>query len=164
MILSYIYNNKREEALRFSERRMMLFNNYNALDAHGFLLLNMKRYSEAIPFFQRAMRLEGIRYPRMMGWMGAALAKSGKKTEAMKVIEELKLRWSNKENGSLAFFIAVVYAALGDAESALSWLKTSYDTHEMEMPWLRTEPQFYDLHPNAAFVAMARSMGFPQAQ
>jgi TolB-like protein/tetratricopeptide (TPR) repeat protein len=164
MILSYIYNNKREEALRFSERRMMLFNNYNALDAHGFLLLSMKRYSEAIPFFQRAMRLEGIRYPRMMGWMGAALAKSGKKDDAMKVIDELKLRWSNNENGSLAFFIAVVYAALGDAESALSWLKTSHETHEMEMPWLMTEPQFYDLHPNAAFVAMARSMGFPQAQ
>jgi TolB-like protein/AraC-like DNA-binding protein len=164
MILSYVYNDQLDEALEFSETRMKLFHNYYALDGHGFLLLNMKRYSDAIPFFVRAMALEGIRYPRMMGWMGAAYAKSGNTVKAMEVIGELKLRWSNGENGSIAFFIAVVYAAMGETEAALSWLKTAYDKHEMEMPWLMTEPQLYDLHDNETFQALARSMRFPQAQ
>ena len=162
IILSYVYNGKLDEALQFSEDRMKLFHNYYALDGHGFLLLNMGRYNDAIPFFLRAMSLEGIRYPRMMGWMGAAYAKSGNRPKAREIIEELKSRWSNEEGGSIAFFIAVVYAALGETQDALHWLKIAHDTHEMEMPWLLTEPQFYGLHANKDFQAMARSMQFPQ--
>ncbi|HET9434614.1 MAG TPA: hypothetical protein VFO37_12695, partial [Chitinophagaceae bacterium] len=70
--------------------------------------------------------------------------------------------WSNKENGSIAFFIAVIYSAMDNKQQALEWLKVSFDTHEMEMPWLMTEPQFYNLHDEPAFKKMAVAMGFPQ--
>jgi hypothetical protein len=50
-----------------------------------------------------------------------------------------------------------------DKQQALAWLKVSFDAHEMEMPWLLTEPQFYNLHNEPAFKQMALAMGFPQA-
>lgn len=160
IILSYVYNNRFDEALEFSESRLKMFNNYYTLDAHGFLLLNMKRYEEAIIYFKKAMSLEGIRYPRMLGWMGAAYAKSGQVQKAKEIIDELKVRLSKSDKASVAFFIAVIYSALDEKQSAISWLKTAYKSHDMEMPWLMTEPQFYNLHKEAEFVQLANQMGF----
>jgi TolB-like protein/AraC-like DNA-binding protein len=158
--LAYIYNNRMEEALEFSTSRVKMFNNYYTLDAHGFLLLNMKRYKESIEYFQKAISLEGIRYPRMLGWMGAAYAKDGDRASAMKIVKELKDRLANNDQGSVAFFIAAIYSALNEKEAALQWLKKSYQSHDMEMPWLMTEPQFYPLHNEPEFVEIANAMGF----
>lgn len=160
IVLAYIYNKRFDEALEFSESRIKMFNNYYTLDAHGFLLLNMKRYDEAIVYFNKAMSLEGIRYPRMLGWMGAAYAKSGDVGNATKIINELKTRLEHNDKGSVAFFIAVIYSALDEKESALKWLKTAYASHDMEIPWLMTEPQFYNLHQEPEFLKIAKELGF----
>lgn len=163
IILSYFYNGRLKEALEFSELRLKLFNNYYSLDSHGFLMLNTKRYEEAIAYFNKAIALEGIRYPRMLGWMGAAYAKSGQSENALKIITELKERLAKNDKASIAFFIAVIYSALNEKEAAISWLKTAYDSHDMEMPWLMTEPQFYNLHGEPEFQELAKLMGFNSA-
>jgi TolB-like protein/AraC-like DNA-binding protein/Tfp pilus assembly protein PilF len=160
IIFSYVFNNRLNEALEFSENRLKMFNNYSTLDAHGFLLLNLNRYKEAIVYFNKAIAFEGIRYPRMLGWMGAAYAKSGERQKAVEIINELKQRLTRNEKGSIAFFIAVIYSALNEKKPALLWLKTAYDSHDMEMPWLMTEPQFYNLHDEPEFQQLAKQMGF----
>ena len=98
----------------------------------------------------------------MLGWMGAAYAKAGDVANATKIINELKTRLANNDKGSVAFFVAVIYSALDDKKSALSWLKTAYESHDMEMPWLMTEPQFYNLHDEPEFRQIAKQIGFPQ--
>lgn len=162
MILSYFYNNLLEKAIEFSDSRITLFNNYYTLDSHGFLLLQMKRYKEAINYFNRAIALEGIRYPRMLGWMGAAFAKMENRPKALQLIGELKERLSKKEGGSIAFFIAVIYSALNEKDSTMRWLQIAYQSHDMEMPWLMTEPQFYPLHQEVSFNELANKIGFPK--
>jgi TolB-like protein/AraC-like DNA-binding protein len=160
IILSYFYNGRLAEALEFSESRLKLFNNYSSLDSHGFLLLNTGRYKDAIPFFQKAIDVEGIRYPRMLGWMGAAYAKGGNPHEAKKIIAELTERLENNDKGSVAFFVATIYSALDEKAAALDMLDRAYTDHDMEMPWLMTEPQFYNLHTEPRFIALAQKMGF----
>lgn len=160
MVQSYIFNGRFAEALEFSESRLRTFNNYLTLDAHGFLLLNMRRYTEAVEYFNKAISLEGIRYPRMLGWIGAAYARSGSREKAENIIDELKVRLAGNEKGSVAFFIAVIYAALDEKEPALLWLQTAYRSHDMEMPWLMTEPQFYSLHNDPDFQEVAARVGF----
>jgi TolB-like protein/AraC-like DNA-binding protein len=160
IVLSYFYNGRLDDALAFSESRLKMFNNYSTLDSHGFLLLNMHRYKEAIIYFNKAIALEGIRYPRMLGWMGAAYAKSGQWNKAMEIVDEFKQRLKNKEKASIAFFIAVIYSALNEKGSALSWLKVAHDSHDMEMPWFMTEPQFYNLHNETEFQRLAKQAGF----
>jgi TolB-like protein/Tfp pilus assembly protein PilF len=160
MVHAYFYNRRFDEALAFSESRLKMFNNYNTLDAHGFLLLNVNRYDDAIVYFQKAIELEGIRYPRMLGWMGAAYARAGNDKLALEIIEELKDRLEKKEQASISFFIAVIYSALGEKKDALQWLEAAYNNHDMEMPWLMTEPQFYNLKSEPGFQDLARRMGF----
>ncbi len=160
MVYTYIFNKRFDEALTFSEARLKMFNNYSTLDAHGFLLLNMGRYEEAITYFNRAIDVEGIRYPRMLGWMGAAYARSGEVKKAGEIIAELNARLANHDQASIAFFISVIYAALGENASALQWLETATASHDMEMPWLLTEPQFNSLKAEPEFLRIKQRMGF----
>jgi len=160
MILSYFYTGKIEEANEFSVRRIQVFNNYYTLDSYGFLLLNTGRPEESIEYFNRAIALEGIRYPRMLGWMGAAYAKMGERERAMEIIREFERRLPTDKGGSISFFTAAVYSALGDKQEALMWLNKAYNNHDMEMPWLLTEPQFYNLHNEPEFRKIASELGF----
>ncbi len=160
MVYTYVFNKRFDEALVFSEARLKMFNNYSTLDAHGFLLLAMKRYPQAITYFNKAIAVEGIRYPRMLGWMGAAYARSGDSQTARRLIAELQDRLSNHDQASIAFFIAVIYAALGENATALDWLETATASHDMEMPWLMTEPQFHSLKDEPRFQVIMKQTGF----
>ena len=57
----------------------------------------------------------------------------------------------------------MIYSALGEKESGLEWLEKAYNNHDMEMPWLLTEPQFYNLHDEAVFKKIATGLGFDKA-
>ena len=161
MILSLYYAGRYKEAEEFAQSRLKLINSYVILETYGFLMLNSNRYQEAIPLFQRVMNIEGIRYPRILGWMGAAYARSGQQEKALELIKELKAKITITDAGSLRFFIAVIYAALDDKASALQWLQEAYDHHEMEIPWLKSEPQFYALHEEPEFQNLLNKVGFP---
>jgi tetratricopeptide (TPR) repeat protein len=161
MILALYYLGRYDEAIEFGKSRLKLFHNYYTLDSYGFLMLNTNHFSEAIESFQKAMELEGIRYPRMLAWTGAAYARSGHRDKAMEIIEELKILSKTTHAGSVCFFLGVVYAALGDKNSALHWIQEAYKYHEMEIPWLKSEPQFYSLHDDPGFKDILREVGFP---
>lgn len=160
MTQCYIFNRRMNEALEFSNSRLKLFGNYLTLDSHGFLLLNLGRYEEAIVFFDKAMKVGGIRHPRMLGWTGAAYARSGNRKAALGIIEELHEKLEKKQGGSVAFFIAVIYAALQDKSDAILWLRRAYESHDMEMPWLMTEPQLAGLRKDPEFQRIASAMHF----
>jgi len=160
MTMTLFYLGQNKEAAEFAESRLNLYHNYVTWDSYGFLMLNTGQYEKAIEAFRNAMELEGFRYPRGLGWMGAAYARSGKQEKALELIRELKAK--NTHAGSVDFFIAVVYAALGDRQSAIHWIRESIDNHEMEIPWLISEPQFYSLHDDPAFGELVAGIGFPQ--
>jgi tetratricopeptide (TPR) repeat protein len=162
MILSLFYTQQYDEADRFAQQRMRLFNNFYSVDSYGFLMLNTGNYEKAISLFQKTIAIEDIRYPRTLGWMGAAYARSGNRDEANKLIEELKTKRIRSNAGSLAFFIAVIHAALDEKESAVDWLEIAYSDHEMEIPWLKSEPQFFSLHDHPKFQELLDKTGFPK--
>jgi tetratricopeptide (TPR) repeat protein len=162
MILSLFYTHNFDEAERFAQQRMRLFNNFYSVDSYGFLMLNTGNYEKAISLFQKTITIEDVRYPRTLGWMGAAYARSGNREEARNLIEELKTRRIRSTAGSLAFFIAVIHSALNEKESAMEWLEIAYADHEMEIPWLKSEPQFFSLHDHPKFQALLDKVGFPE--
>jgi tetratricopeptide (TPR) repeat protein len=162
MIVSLYYMGKYELAIELAESRLALFRNYFTMDSYGFLMLNTGKYEKAIQLFQQALDLDTIRKPRMLGWMGAAYARNGNREKSRELLGELKVMNDRSNAGSLAFFIAVIYASLDDKASALQWLQVAYDNHEMEMPWLISEPQFYALHEEPAFQGLVEKVGFPK--
>ena len=161
MILSLFYAGRVEEALSYAEGRLRIMKNYSIMDSYGFVLLNSGEHHKAIDIFQQIFLIENVRYPRILGWLGAAYARSGQVGKAEAILEELKERKAISSAGSTGFFTAVVYAAQGNTEEALRWLRVAIDDHEMEIPWLISEPQFFDLHDHPGFQKMVEEVGFP---
>jgi len=161
MILSLFYNQMFYEAKEFALARLRIMQNFSTLDSYEFLLLNTGEYKEAIDIFRQVFELENVRYPRILGWMGAAYARSGQEIQARILLEELKELRLKSTAGSPGFFIAVIYAALEENEKALGWITTAMNDHEMEIPWLTTEPQFYALHDQSDFKDLVKKVGFP---
>jgi TolB-like protein/Tfp pilus assembly protein PilF len=159
-VLSLYYMGEYEEGNMYLESQLELFTSYNTLDRSGFFLLNTGKYERAIQMFNRAMDMNAFRAPRMLGWMGAAHARLGNHEKSLELIEELR----EQSAAGSAFFIAVIYAALDDKASALKWLQDAYENHEMEIPWLKTEPQFYALHDEPAFQDLLNKVGFPTTE
>jgi len=161
MIMSLFYNDKFHEAKEFAQARLRVMQNFFTLDSYGFLLLNTGEYKEAIEVLMQIYELENVRYPRITGWLGAAYARSGQDIQARKLLEELKDLRLKSTAGSPGFYIAVIYAALEENEEALSWITRAFNDHEMEIPWLTTEPQFYALHDQSDFKDLVKKVGFP---
>jgi TolB-like protein/Flp pilus assembly protein TadD len=158
------YLGRHQEAIQFQKTRLISFRSPYNFDVYGFLNLNSGNYPEAIKSFQQAIELLKIRVPRMLGWMGAAYAKAGQKEKAGELLDELEVLAKNSNAGAPNFFMAVIYTALDDKESALSALQKAFDGHESEMPWLLTEPQFYPLHKDSRFKDLVKKIGFPNSE
>ncbi len=162
MILSLFYTGQVEEALSYAETRLRIMKNYWTMDSYGFILLNSGEYQRAIEIFQQIFEIEDIRYPRILGWLGAAYARSGQEVKAEALLKELREKHVISSAGSTGFFIAVIHAALDNTDEALHWLRIAIDGHEMEIPWLISEPQFFSLHEHPEFKRMVKEVGFPE--
>lgn len=162
MPVSLYYANRYDEAIEFASSRLKTSQNLISFDNIGFIMLNTGDYAGAIHHFLEIIDLrEGVMYPRLYGWLGAAYARSGNQTKALEFIEELKVKKAAGKAGSFAFFIAVIYNALGDKTSALQWLKESVNIHDMEVVWLKSEPQLFSLHDEPEFQKLLDTVGFP---
>lgn len=160
-VLSLYYLGRVDEAIEYAETRLRVQKNYWMMDTYGFVLLNSGSYEEAIDVFNEIFQIEQKRYPRILGWLGAAHAKSGNPEAAREIIAELAKVKALSSVSSPGFYTAVIYSALGEYETALQWLRSAIDDHEMEIPWLISEPQFFDMHEHLGFIELVEEVGFP---
>jgi len=62
------------------------------------------------------------------------------------------------------FFIAQIYAVLGEKDGAFRWLEAAFDAHPHHpyVPWIRHSPAFKSLHDDPRFGDLVRRMNFPE--
>jgi len=149
-----------DEAIQFAKERVNLIPNPLTYSNLGFVLLNTGSYQEAINAQQKALELAGRRLPRMLAWLAAAYAKNGQENKAVELLNELKEIREQSLAGSPAFYIAVIYSALDEKNLAFQWLEQAYEDHDMEMVWLKTEPQLYPLNDDPRFQDLLKRVGF----
>jgi hypothetical protein len=118
-------------------------------------------YNEAIAEFKKALPLRGI---SEVGFLRAGLghiyAVSGKKTEARKLLAELK---QLSEQGYVpAPGLALIHAGLGEKDEAFAWLEQGYEQRAFQMQWIKIEPRWDSLRSDPRFQELIRRMGFPQ--
>ena len=110
------------------------------------------RYEEAL-----AEMLEvrpRIRYPRELARIGYVYAVAGKRREAIEILEEMKRLTGERYN--LGTHIAAIYAALGNKDEALAWLKRACDEHEQGVVDLKVNPRFDTLRSDPRFAYLLR--------
>jgi tetratricopeptide (TPR) repeat protein len=96
--------------------------------------LGLSMYAEAEESIEKAMDKLG-RIPDLVCKLGQTYAKSDRKDEARKLLEELLE--TDRSKDVLPGSLALLYAALGETDEALKWLEKAHLEHSFEMVWLR---------------------------
>ena len=121
----------------------------------GSALEAKRNLDEAISEYQKARALNDD--PFVLGLLGHAFASSGNKTEALKILEQLKELSAQRYVSAYSF--VVVYLGLGDKEEALRWLEQSYqDRAGNDVGWIRVDSLLDPLRGDPRFEALAEKI------
>jgi adenylate cyclase len=86
-------------------------------------------------------------------------AVTGKKDEALKLVEKLKLVPDNvRTKGAL---VAFVYSGLDDLDECFRWLEYAFDTREIFFGWVRSYPLFKKVSQDPRFSRLLGRAGLP---
>jgi tetratricopeptide (TPR) repeat protein len=114
------------------------------------------KFDQAIAEFQRGLDLKqgGERYLGL-GGLGHAYALSGKKTEALAVLNELKQK--SQQSYVPADAIAIVCVGLGEKDQAFAWLDEAYKQHAFQIQFIKLEPRWDSLRSDPRFADLTPS-------
>lgn len=132
------------------------------LSAHikrGWVLQQTGREKEAVEVFDRVcIKLENDQTARAM--YSDALALAGEKEKALKILNEIIDPAQQRYYSS--YHIACIYIALGEYESAWTWLVKAYEQHSGWLAWLALDPKMDPLRGDPRFAEMVKRMGLVQ--
>jgi len=115
----------------------------------------------AIEEYQKARSLNDD--PSMLGLLGRALAVSGNRTEAMKILEQLNTL--SQQRYVSAYSFAMVHLGLGDKEEALRYLEKAYEDRAGELlRYINVEPVLDPLRGNPRFEALVQKVVGPKVE
>jgi tetratricopeptide (TPR) repeat protein len=121
----------------------------------GYSLLGKGASQQAASEFQKALELSGGDAVRVV-WLGRAYAQAGDQAGARKVLAQLQDQ--SKTAYVPPYFIATLYAALGDHPQALAWLEKAYSERDLYLAWIKFDPAVDPLRADPPFQALQRRM------
>jgi len=158
--LNFYLAREHDKALEQIERVLELEPNFLAArSVKGNVLVQKELYEEAVVEFQRVFELiKGVPAVAVSvkAIMAQAYAKWGKKTEALKLLEEVAAA------GTASWYsIAGIYAALGEVDSALESLNKAYEQHDVSLVSLKVDPSLDGVRSDPRFNRLMTAVGIP---
>jgi len=161
--VAFVRSQQSDRAIEASRQTLELDSGFSS--AHlwlGLALEQKKMYPEATASLEEAVRLSR-RSIVTIADLGHVNAVSGKREEAMRLIEELK-GWMARGYDPLAN-IAMVYAGLGQKDEAIEWLDKACRARSAWVVYLavKVDPRWDALRSDPRFQDLLRRTGFPPA-
>ena len=150
--------NRFDQAVDYLLKTLEMDDNFIYARFHlGMTYAHQGRFEEAIAELQRAIEQAGGRGAVIRSALGYVYGLGGRREEALRVLAELQTFPMNREVSP--FYLAMIYAGLGDNAQALRWLESAIEERYNWVVWLRTEPVFERLRGEDRFAAMLRQIG-----
>jgi tetratricopeptide (TPR) repeat protein len=152
----YLWAGQYEEAINEVRKSLELDPDFAiGLSALGSAYAEKGMYEEAIKTHQRAAQLSRDGKSAL----GLTYALAGRQDEARLVLAELEADSTLWDT----WFIAQIYAILGQKDEAFRWLEAAYGPpHHPYVPWIRHAPAFKPLHDDPRFGDLLRRMNLPE--
>jgi tetratricopeptide (TPR) repeat protein len=125
----------------------------------GFALIAKGQPEEAIPVLEQSVAGSN-RSPGPIGVLVRAYAQAGRRSDALRLLGELKRRQQTGYIPAAAFVNA--YLGLGDNEQAFAWLERGYQEHSAILGLLKVHPYFDPLRGDPRFADLVRRVGLDQ--
>jgi len=113
-------------------------------------------YDKALAAHLKGLTVRGVR-PETMTVLKKAYAASGWKGFWRKQLELTQAE--ARERYVSPYFMARIYARLGERDQALEWLRKAYDRHSNYLVVLKVEPLFDPLRSDPRFTELLRDIG-----
>jgi len=120
----------------------------------GYALILKGQPKEAIPVLETAVSLTNRRSPGSIDMLATAHAMAGNRTEALRLIEELKQRRQKDYVPAAAFINS--YLALGDYDQAFFWCEEAYKEQAGILQWIKVLPSFDPVRSDPRFIDLQR--------
>lgn len=156
----YVYSGHYEEALGVAAKALALDSNLSvSYLLQGTAYAQQVRYEEAVVAFKKAVALGCA----CLGGLGNTYGVSGRRAEAIQVLDTLQAQGVQRGDDSEDYDIAIVHAGLGHREQALEWLERAVDKALAKKSWapvyLGIDPALRSLHAEPRFQALLKKMG-----
>jgi TolB-like protein/DNA-binding winged helix-turn-helix (wHTH) protein/Tfp pilus assembly protein PilF len=115
-------------------------------------------YREALAEYEELSALSGGS-PRSTAFVGYAHARLGHRSQAFRVLEQL--RAASKQRYVPALSFAIVYVGLGEKEKAFLWLEKAYDERTNSLAYLKVQATWDTLRSDPRFADLVRRIGLP---
>jgi hypothetical protein len=97
-------------------------------------------------------------HSRSFSFLGYALAKAGRETEAREELNKIlllaKTRWVS------GYSLALLYNGLNDRDQSLTWLEKGLADRDPRMVFLKVEPKWNNLRDDRRFQKIMSAVGF----
>jgi TolB-like protein len=145
------------------QQRKVLEMDENFAAAHfdlGWCHLMKGMYDESIVEFQKARAIRKDSVFELSG-LASAFAKAGNRQEARKILQQLTERKQREYVDP--YFLALIYAALGEKEDAFANLEEAYKERSDNLPLLKVSPAYDDeFQSDPRFQDLLLRLGLPQ--
>ena len=146
-----------DDAIRESRSALAVQpDNAATLTGLGFALIANNKPADAIPVLEKAVSLSSGS-PAATGVLIRAYAHAGRRSDALRLLAELKQRRKAGYIPAAAFVNA--YLGLGDNEQAFYWLEQAYKEQSNILQFLKTHPYFDPIRGDPRFADLVRRVG-----
>lgn len=156
----YLYARQYDQSIEQSRRTLEL--EPNSLVAHWFLgraLEQKAMYQEAAKAFEKSITISDGS-PTYVAALGHAYAVSGKKSEALRILNELKQQ--SKRTYVSPFNLAAISSGLGEKDQGFEWLEKAFEERSHWLVYLKVEPMLDGLRSDPRFTDLVRRVGLPK--
>lgn len=127
----------------------------SAHDCIGSAYLEKGLYGPAVEEYRLLANSSG-NDPSRLASLGRAYAMAGRKSDAQEIATQLSD--ATKVHYVPPYFLGLVYAALGNKETAFLWLERAYQQHDSYLPRLKVEPGLDSLRSDSRFADLLQRM------
>jgi len=146
-----------DKAIRYCQEALEIDPNFSLARFYlGISYARQKRFEEAIAELQRAVETAGGG-TLIKAALASVYADSGDRAAAQQILAELQSFPTNRDVSP--FFLALIYAGLGDKERTLQMLEDTFEERYCWIVHLKSEPVFDCLRGEARFVSLLERMG-----
>ena len=156
----YMFAGQNDRALEQARTTYDLEPNYPVARLYlGLAYIANGMYAEAIAHSEKALQTDPTSQ-LLLRVAGCAYAKSGRRPEAEEVIKRFKE--IAKTQYVMSYFVANIYAALGDIEKAFAELEKAFAERDFSLHRLKVDPLMNPLRDDPRYKEMLKRMNLPE--